>query len=158
MEDFKDVLRRELSVAGITVAEIERGSGIGHTTLSKYLDSNRVLSPEHLRRVIAEVAKRNREAARRLLDHFAIEAGFEVIEGEDPRHGGGCGHVASIQEELEHVGQVVEVFSDNVVDLSEFRVLRQSWRDLKSRKETFLRRIERELAGKRAVAVGRVAA
>lgn len=157
MEDFRDVLRRELSVAGITVAEIERGSGIGHTTLSKYLDSNRVLSPEHLRRVIAEVARRNREAARHLLDHFALEAGFEVIEGEDPKHGGAPGHVVSVQEELAHVGQVVEVFSDNVVDLTEFRALRQSWRDLKSRKETFMRRIERDLAGKRAIAVGRAA-
>ena len=156
LADSRDLILAALSRAGITVAEIERSAGIGHGTLNKALEGNRNLSLDHFRAVLAEVARRDREAAKELLDWFAGPCGFLVVEA--PGGKGGRPYPEDVRSQLGFVAEQVEVYSDGIVDRVEFEELHRNWRSVASRIEGHMDYLRQQLKGKRAVTLVRVAA
>lgn len=156
LADSRDLILSALGRAGITVAEIERSAGIGHGTLNKALEGNRNLSLDHFRAVVVEVGKRDREAAKALLDWFASPCGFLVVEA--PGGEGERPYPEDVKHQLAFVGEQVEAYSDGIVDRAEFEDLHRTWRSLASRIEGHMAYLRQQLAGRRAVTLVRVAA
>lgn len=156
LADSRDLILSALSRAGISVAEIERAAGIGHGTLNKALEGNRNLSLDHFRAVVAEVAKRDLDAAKALLDWFASPCGLMVIEA--PGGEGEYPYPEGVKGQLGFVADQVEAYADGIVDRCEFEELYRTWRGLASRIEGHMDYLRRQLRGKRAVTLMRLVA